>query len=124
MDQIDYNRFVKDRWRIDPAATVPAEIVVMALGMTGEAGEVADAIKKLVRGDGTKEKLIEELGDLMFYVTRIAAKYGISFDRIRESNVNKLLARDVQRAAKGDTSEGKTAPAKQDRAGSRRNFDH
>lgn len=127
MDQADFNRFVKDRWATRKKTVVDGEVMVLAIGVAGEAGEVADAIKKLEDpgyGRGSKDKLVEELGDLLHYMTRIAARYGISFDRVREVNREKLLARDIAQQAKGAVNESQVPPNQRKRAGSRWNLDH
>ncbi|MBR2246279.1 MAG: nucleoside triphosphate pyrophosphohydrolase family protein [Bacilli bacterium] len=66
-----------------------------ALGVTGEGGEVADIIKKhLFHGhELNREKLIEELGDVMHYVSGVAKMFDISLEEITEYNLNKLKDR-------------------------------
>lgn len=71
------------------------EKMVCGLGIAGEAGEVADLIKKEV-GHGHEpkyEKVMEELGDVMWYVARIAELYGFTMSDIATYNINKLKAR-------------------------------
>ena len=66
-----------------------------AVGMSTEAGEVLDQVKKHVfygkpldRG-----KLVEELGDVMWYVMLCADALGVPLERVLELNVEKLEAR-------------------------------
>lgn len=72
---------------------------IYALGLTGEAGEVADKLKKQYRdNDGTitteaKTELVKELGDVMWYVTRLAASLGFSLCEVASINVEKLRSR-------------------------------
>lgn len=65
------------------------------LGITGESGEVADIIKKGVFHGHTfdKEELINELGDVLWYVSAIASTIDISLDVIANTNINKLKNR-------------------------------
>lgn len=65
------------------------------LGLTGEAGEVADLLKKhLFQGhDLPRERIIEELGDLMWYVALTANLLGMSLGEIMQVNVDKLWQR-------------------------------
>lgn len=65
------------------------------LGLTGEAGEVADLIKKyLYQGrDLPCEKVVEELGDLMWYIALTADLIGRSMEDIMQANIDKLWYR-------------------------------
>ncbi len=70
-------------------------ITTLALGVAGEAGEVADIIKKHV-GHGhplDREKLVKELGDVLWYVARMAATIGYSLEEVANINIDKLNAR-------------------------------
>lgn len=73
----------------------PKSIAVLALGVAGEAGEVADLIKKHV-GHGhvlDREKLVKELGDVLWYVAMLADVIGFKLSNIARMNVEKLRAR-------------------------------
>lgn len=86
------------------------------LGLTGEAGEVAEKIKKLYRDkslapmlnpdlpEGFQTRLItltnedvqgikKELGDVLWYLTAIANQLGLTLEEIMEANYNKLIKR-------------------------------
>lgn len=65
-----------------------------ALGLTGEAGEYAEKVKKLIR-DGTfnKELMIKELGDVLWYLNASAQELGITLADVAEQNIKKLLDR-------------------------------
>lgn len=67
----------------------------MAMGVCGEAGELSDAIKKwaIYRKDLDVENVVEELGDLEFFVERIRQIVGISRDQTLQHNYNKLARR-------------------------------
>ena len=66
-----------------------------ALGISGEAGEYCELIKK--RHFHGKELDVQdakkELGDVLYYVAMAASNLGLSLSDIAEANVNKLLAR-------------------------------
>lgn len=66
-----------------------------ALGLAGEAGEVADLIKKGVfHQQGIDElKLKKELGDVLWYIAAICKQLNISLDEIMQLNIDKLKAR-------------------------------
>lgn len=68
------------------------------LGLAAEAGEVANKIKKVMRGDyGVDEKLKQavsaELGDVLWYVAQLATELNISLDDIAAQNMEKLYSR-------------------------------
>lgn len=72
-----------------------AQIASLGLGVTGEAGEVADLIKKFI-GHGHNldhDKLSNELGDTLWYIAVIADHVGISLSSIAEINIEKLKKR-------------------------------
>ena len=66
-----------------------------ALGLAGEAGEVADLIKKGVfhqRGLD-KENLKKELGDVLWYLTALCSDLGLTLEEVMQHNIQKLQAR-------------------------------
>ncbi|MBP2643835.1 MAG: pyrophosphatase [Firmicutes bacterium] len=69
--------------------------LMCVLGLTGEAGEVADYIKKVKyhQHDLNLNKLTEELGDVLWYLAATAWVYGISLENIAEENIYKLKRR-------------------------------
>lgn len=71
------------------------ELAVLALGVAGEAGEVADYIKKVV-GHGhalDKDKLTKELGDVLWYVAVLSSVVGVNLETVARVNIDKLKAR-------------------------------
>lgn len=66
-----------------------------ALGITGEAGEVADLIKKHVfhGHDLDRGEIVKELGDVCWYVALLASSIGVGLDEILERNIEKLKRR-------------------------------
>jgi NTP pyrophosphatase (non-canonical NTP hydrolase) len=74
-------------------------IVYPTLGLAGEAGEVAEKVKKLLRDDGgvmTDERLqalAGELGDVLWYVAQVATEAGLDLDQLAQANLDKLLSR-------------------------------
>ena len=76
-----------------------------ALGLAGEAGEVANKIKKIMRdrnGDVNnlpielKEDIANELGDCLWYISALATDLGIGLDGIAVENLKKLQKRKEQ----------------------------
>ena len=65
------------------------------LGLVGEAGEVAEKIKKCIRDnhEPNRTELVKELGDVLFYVTALANFIGSDLEAVAKQNVTKLQDR-------------------------------
>ncbi len=78
---------------------VGKNFIYPTLGLSGEAGEVAEKIKKVLRDKGgkideeTKEMIKKELGDVIWYVSQIASELNLSLDEIAKRNIEKLFSR-------------------------------
>lgn len=81
-----------------------------ALGLVGEAGEVAKKVKKFLRGDDKDDpkKISErrlaiekELGDVLWYVAMCAREWGLDLDMIASMNLRKLEERREKDTLKG-----------------------
>jgi NTP pyrophosphatase (non-canonical NTP hydrolase) len=70
-------------------------LVHSAIGIAGEAGEILDAIKKIWVYNAAidRENLIEELGDLEFYMQALRTRIGVSRTEVINANVSKLQRR-------------------------------
>jgi NTP pyrophosphatase (non-canonical NTP hydrolase) len=69
-----------------------AHLIHMAIGISGEAGELLDAIKKraVYRKELDRENVIEELGDIEFYLEGLRQGLDITRDQCLEANIAKL----------------------------------
>jgi NTP pyrophosphatase (non-canonical NTP hydrolase) len=78
-------------------------LVENTLGLVGEAGEVAEKIKKLIRDSSrfTNEEIMKELGDVVFYATALANIYGKGLNEVLELNIAKLDDRQKRGKLKG-----------------------
>jgi len=87
---------------------IGTNIMYPTLGLCGEAGEVAEKVKKLYRdhnGELTTDyiALIEqELGDVLWYMAAIANELGITLDGIANTNLRKLADRKHRMTLHGD----------------------
>lgn len=74
----------------------PNGINYTILGLVGEAGELSNVWKKAIR-DGdiatAKEKMRYELGDVLWYLARLADELGMTLSAVAESNLEKLSDR-------------------------------
>jgi len=78
-----------------------------ALGLAGEAGEVAEHAKKAIRDDAgkisdeRKAAMSKELGDVLWYVAQLATELGLDLDEIAGQNLEKLLSRQARGVLSG-----------------------
>lgn len=82
------------------------EVVYPALGLTGEAGEVADKIKKVIR-DGTeldfnlRNEIMKEVGDVLWYVAVLSRDLGFTLEHVADYNLAKLADRKARNVIQG-----------------------
>lgn len=97
---------MKDNWNLNNYQMQAREfaiypermkVVYPALGLAGEAGEVADKVKKIYRDDRTDAKFLaeiaKEIGDVMWYCAVLAEDLGFSLQQVAEMNIYKLQSR-------------------------------
>ena len=76
-------------------------ILYPALGLAGEAGEVANKVKKLIRDgpegrpDDWREQIASEIGDVLWYCASLATDLNLTLAMIAAQNEKKLLKRKV-----------------------------
>jgi NTP pyrophosphatase (non-canonical NTP hydrolase) len=86
-------------------------LAYVGLGLAGEAGEVAEKIKKIVRDSagviGTTNRLAvaKELGDVLWYIAQVATEFGLSFADVAEQNLEKLASRKARGVLGGSGDE-------------------
>jgi NTP pyrophosphatase (non-canonical NTP hydrolase) len=77
------------------------------LGLCGEAGEVAEKVKKMVRDDGgeltaqRRDALAAELGDVLWYVAQLATEADLDLGEVAEANLAKLRSRQERAVLQG-----------------------
>lgn len=90
-----------------PQETPKETFSYLGLGIAGEAGEIANKLKKFLRGDYelTEDRissLVEEAGDVLWYVSELARKLGYTLSQVAEINIDKLAHRQKTNTLKGD----------------------
>ena len=88
-----FDAFEQSSDPVDPA------FVVKILGLSGEAGEVTEKFKKVLRdGNGkltedSKREIVKEMGDVLWYLATISRYMGVPFSEVAEGNIEKLSGR-------------------------------
>ena len=83
-------------------------LTYLSLGLAGEAGEISNKMKKILRDDRgrltqeRRQQIRDELGDVLWYITRLANELGFSLEEIMRANNNKLLKRLQKNTLKGE----------------------
>lgn len=85
-------------------------LYALVLGVTSEAGEIADKLKKHLRGDNPtreseislKHALKAEIGDVLWYVSELARLLGFSLSDVAQANLDKLASRQTRDMIKGN----------------------
>lgn len=89
-----------------PAETRREALNYLVAGITGEAGEIANKFKKVLRGDKDLQDMIpalrEELGDVLWYASEMARHLDSSLAEIAAGNTLKLHTRKANGKIKGD----------------------
>jgi NTP pyrophosphatase (non-canonical NTP hydrolase) len=89
--------------RVMTTAIYKDKILYTALGLCGEAGEVAEKIKKWLRdGELDDIELAKELGDVMWYVAALSNDLGYDLSEIAEINLIKLQSRKARGTLQGN----------------------
>ncbi len=96
---MDLNHYQKKARETARYPNVGKNPIYPTLGLSGEAGEVADKVKKVIRDhqgvfDEEKRAAIKlELGDVLWYVAQLSSEMGYDLDDIAKSNLEKLASR-------------------------------
>lgn len=86
----------------------PMSLSYAALGLTGESGEVAEKVKKLIRDrggvvdDDFRAAVSKELGDVLWYLSALAREVGTDLGTVAELNIAKLRSRAERSKIQGE----------------------
>jgi NTP pyrophosphatase (non-canonical NTP hydrolase) len=118
----EVKQWMKERYMSDITATeyqrkaaetaiFPKEkaLEYLTLGLTGEAGEIANKVKKLLRDGADREDyhaklnaIGKELGDVLWYCAMLAKEVDMNLGKIMEDNLEKLADRKARNRLQGD----------------------
>lgn len=81
-------------------------LLYVTLGLAGEAGEIANKVKKILRDAKTVEEaraaLLDELGDVLWYAARLASELNAPLPDVARRNIEKLQSRAARGKVTGD----------------------
>lgn len=113
---MDFNEYQKQakKTALYPKNEVSG-LAYVALGLNGEAGEVAEIIKKIIRDENVSkdsgllnkaidkklDDLTKELGDVLWYVASTCSELGILMENVAQTNIKKLQSRKERNVIKG-----------------------
>jgi NTP pyrophosphatase (non-canonical NTP hydrolase) len=94
-----FEEYQKESRKTAVYPNVGENFVYPTLGLVGEAGEVAEKIKKILRDDGgvvseeKRKEIAKELGDVLWYLAQISSELKLSLEEIAALNIEKLKSR-------------------------------
>ena len=86
---------------------VGSNAIYPTLGLVGEAGEVADKVKKILRDKkgifdkDSKDAIKLELGDVLWYISQLSSELGYELEDVAHANLQKLNSRKVRGKIQG-----------------------
>ena len=90
-----YQKQAADRSKIKMDYAEVDTLVVFTLGLVGESGEVAKELEHVISdntiGDAMMDRIVEELGDTLWYIAGICDWFNIDLEQVAEANLSKLL---------------------------------
>ena len=94
-EKINFNQYQKEAFDLISEDGRKDMVLNGVIGLAGESGECCDIVKKN-RFQGhelNKEHLIEELGDVMWYIAETASGLGVTLEEVAQYNLDKLHKR-------------------------------
>ena len=83
------------------------DLLHWVLGINGEAGEIAEKMKKIIRDKNgelsaeDKQELAKEVGDVLWYLAVFAHNLGVPLEEIAQANLDKLQSRKARGVLQG-----------------------
>ncbi|MFA5742471.1 MAG: nucleoside triphosphate pyrophosphohydrolase family protein [Candidatus Paceibacterota bacterium] len=96
---MEFNQYQEEARKTAIYPNKGSNFIYPTLGLVGEAGEVAEKIKKIIRdGDSViseekKAELAKELGDVLWYIANLAEELGVKLEDVAKGNMEKLRSR-------------------------------
>ena len=108
---MELNQFQKESRMTALYPEVGKNAIYPTLGLVGEAGEVADKVKKILRDKNgifdseSKYAIKLELGDVLWYVSQLSSELGFDLDEVANTNLKKLKSRKDRGTLQGSGDE-------------------
>ena len=99
---MEFNDFQRESRKTALYPELGNNFIYPTLGLVGEAGEVAEKVKKILRdkkGEFDKNSRIAiklELGDVLWYVSQLSTELGFDLDEVANANLKKLNERKIR----------------------------
>ena len=96
---MDFEEYQKKAGKTAIYPGIGKNFVYPTLGLAGEAGELANKVKKIIRDHESvikeehREDMKGELGDVLWYVAQTATEFGLSLEDVAQANIEKLASR-------------------------------
>lgn len=103
-----FERYHHEAWATAMYPNKGTDLSYPVLGLNGEAGEVAEKVKKVMRDkngvvdDETRDAIVIELGDVIWYVNAICHTLGVHLGDVAEANLVKLNSRRLRGKIQGE----------------------
>ncbi len=88
-----------NKFQFYPEPNTPNGLIYCILALNGEAGEVANKLKKVIRDNQgvlhreAQDEIMDELGDVLWYLTSICSEMGVPLQNVVYQNIAKLQER-------------------------------
>lgn len=110
-DDMDLNDYQRESRKTAVYPHLGDNLPYLTLGVAGEAGEIADKVKKFIRdnnftsiadlADEQKRELVKECGDVLWYIAQIATEFGYTLEEVAQMNLKKLSSRKEREMLRG-----------------------
>ena len=104
---MEFNDYQKESRKTALYPEVGKNAIYPTLGLVGEAGEVADKVKKILRDKKgvfdvkSKDSIKLELGDVLWYISQLSSELGYELEDVANANLKKLNSRKARGKIKG-----------------------
>ena len=108
---MDLNHYQRESRKTALYPEVGSNAIYPTLGLVGEAGEVADKVKKILRDKKglfdkeSKDEIKLELGDVLWYISQLSSELGYELEEVASANLQKLNRRKIRGTIQGSGDE-------------------